>query len=283
MDWSKAKTILIIAFIVTNLLLAYVLFENNNVAEPTVSDDFIEDVEKLLKSKNITLNCEIPREVPSLSMMTVEYEVRDVAEINMGFFNGTCIGTTQEDGIVEFKKNRESVRIIDEKQLVYENENIENNYTDLDEDEAIHIAEEFLKAKGFTNEDMKLTYKSNYKDTFYLEYTKVYNGIYVENTYSKFVIDKRGVRRFERLWMNTKAIGENPIYISTAPKAILALLNTESAYGKVIADISLCYYFDPNKHSDEVVGDLKKAKEGKAIPAWRVQFNDDTFVFLDEY
>lgn len=282
MDWSKAKTILIIAFIVTNLLLAYMLYDNNTIAEPTVSDEFIADAIKLLKSKDITLNCDIPKDIPSLSMMTVEYEVNNVNEINKGFFNGTCIGSMQEEGIVEFKKDKEIVKIMEDKQLIYENENDENKYPNLNEEKAIYIAEEFLKDKGFTKEDMKLNYKSNYKNTYYLEYTKIYNGIYVERTYSKFKIDKRGVKRFERLWLNTKEVGDNEIYISTAPKAILGLLNMESAYGKVVDDISLCYYFDPKKHSD-LVGDFKKTKEGKAIPAWRIQFHDDSFIFLDEY
>lgn len=282
MDWSKAKTILIIAFVVTNLLLGYILFENNTTPEPTVSDDFIADVINLLKSKDIELNCNIPKDLPSLSMMTVEYEVNDVADINKKFFNGTSLGINQVEGIVEFKKDKEIVKIIDEKKLAYENDNDENKYPDLNEEKAIHIAEGFLEDKGFIEADMKLTYKSKYKNTYYLEYTKIYNGIFVEKTYSKFVIDKRGVKSFERLWLNPKEVGDNEINISTAPKSILALLNMDSVYGKAIDDISLCYYFDPIKHSD-VVGDLKKTREGKAIPAWRIQFDDDSLVFLDEY
>ncbi len=282
MDWSKAKTILIIAFVITNLLLAYMLFDNNSIAEPTVSDDFIADVTKLLNTKDIKLNCNIPKDIPSLSTMTVEYEVYDIADINKVFFNGTSLGINQVEGIVEFKKDKEIVKIIDEKKLDYENGNDENKYNDLNEEKAIHLAEEFLEYKGFIESDMELTYKSNYKNTYYLEYTKIYNGIYLENTYTKFVIDKRGVKRFERFWLNPKEVGDNEIYISTAPKAILGLLNMDSVYGKTIDDISLCYYFDPVRHRD-VVEDPKKTREGKAIPAWRIQFNDDSIVFLDEY
>ncbi|SHI16368.1 hypothetical protein [Sporanaerobacter acetigenes] len=74
MDWSKAKTILIIAFIVTNLLLAHVLFDNENIDEPTIKEGFIENAVGLLQSKNIKVNCKIPNTQPSLSMMNVEYE-----------------------------------------------------------------------------------------------------------------------------------------------------------------------------------------------------------------
>lgn len=76
MDWSKAKTILIIAFIVTNIVLGYALFNSQRIDEPTLKEDFITDVAKLLKEKDITLNTAIPKEIPSLGIMTVEYEQR---------------------------------------------------------------------------------------------------------------------------------------------------------------------------------------------------------------
>ncbi|SHI16359.1 hypothetical protein SAMN02745180_02515 [Sporanaerobacter acetigenes DSM 13106] len=130
-------------------------------------------------------------------------------------------------------------------------------------------------------DDMKLSFIKNDNGIYYLEYTKIYEGLYVEKTYTKFEIDKCGVKRFERFWLNTKEIGENQIYISTAPKAILGLLTMEEAYGKTIEDISLCYYFDPSRHED--INDPKKTREGKAIPAWRIQFDDGSKILLDEY
>ncbi len=39
MDWSKAKTILIVAFIITNILLIYVIVGEDHVNEPTLKDD----------------------------------------------------------------------------------------------------------------------------------------------------------------------------------------------------------------------------------------------------
>lgn len=281
MDWSKAKTILIIAFIVTNLLLIYMLFENKQIVEPTISDDFIEEVVKLLDTKDISLKCEIPRELPSLTIMSVEYEKNNAADVNKYFFNDTCVGVSKDEEIVEFKKNNEIVNIINEKHLIYKSNSSTEEYNEISEEVAIQIAKDFLKEKGYSEDDMKLTSKHREKDNYYLEYTKIYNGIYLENTYTKFLIGKCGVKEFERLWLNPKELGENEIYISTAPKAILALLNMDSKYGRTIEDISLCYYFDPLVHKD--VGDFKNTREGKAIPAWRVQFDDDSVVILDEY
>lgn len=281
MDWSKAKTILIIAFIVTNLLLAHVLFDNENIDEPTIKEGFIENAADLLQSKNIKVNCKIPNTQPSLSMMNVEYEKEGIDEINNNFFGGKTIGVEQEEGKVEFQINKEKVTLLDGKTLIYENSDDREKYAVLDKEKAISIAEDFLKKKGFSMDDMKLSFIKNDNGIYYLEYTKIYEGLYVEKTYTKFEIGKCGIKRFERFWLNTKEIGENQIYISTAPKAILGLLTMEEAYGKTIEDISLCYYFDPSRHED--INDPKKTREGKAIPAWRIQFDDGSKILLDEY
>ncbi|WP_132996438.1 two-component system regulatory protein YycI [Sporanaerobacter acetigenes] len=281
MDWSKAKTILIIAFIVTNLLLAHVLFDNENIDEPTIKEGFIENAADLLQAKNIKVNCKIPNTQPSLSMMNVEYEKEGIDEINNNFFGGKTIGIEQEEEKVEFQINKEKVTLLDGKTLIYENSDDREKYAVLDKEKAISIAEDFLKEKGFSMDDMKLSFIKNDNGIYYLEYTKIYEGLYVEKTYTKFEIGKCGIKRFERFWLNTKEIGENQIYISTAPKAILGLLTMEEAYGKTIEDISLCYYFDPSRHED--INDPKKTREGKAIPAWRIQFDDGSKILLDEY
>ncbi len=53
-------------------------------------------------------------------------------------------------------------------------------------------------------------------------------------------------------------------------------------YGKTITDISICYYFDPQKHN--YLEDLGEARQGgRAVPAWRIQFSDGYKIFIDEY
>ena len=281
MDWSKAKTILIIAFIVTNIVLGYALFNSQRIDEPTLKEDFITDVAKLLKEKDITLNTAIPKEIPSLGIMTVVYEQRTPGDLNKSFFNNTAEGVTVNEGVVLFEKGKEKLIVTDGKNILYLNDDEEEKYPSLDKEEAIYISKKFLEEKGFSKDDMKLTFQKESNGVFFLEYSKVYNGIYIEKSYTNFQIDKRGVKRFERLWLNEEKLSENKIYISTAPKAILTLLTMENIYGKTIDDISLCYYFDPVKHKE--VDEPEKTKQGKAVPAWRIQFSDGNEVILDEY
>lgn len=281
MDWSKAKTILIVAFIITNILLGYMLINEKNIGESTVKDEFVEDVVKLLQDKNISVATQIPKEMPYLNTMTVEYEKLSLKEVNKNFFGDKGIIKDDEKGFGELVKGNESVVIVNNKLIMYENKEGKEIYEDLNKERAIQLSEEFIKKNGFDISDMKLNFIKEEKGVFYLEYSKVYNDIYVERAYTNLQIDKRGVKKFERLWLITENLGETKIAINTAPKSILALLGMDEVYGKTITDISLCYYFDPQKH--DYLKEPEEAKKGKAVPAWRIQFDDGYKVYIDEY
>lgn len=281
MDWSKAKTILIVAFIITNVLLIYILIGEKTIDEPTLNEDFIEDVVKLLEHKNISINTHIPTEIPCLYTMNVSYEKMKLEKLNEMFFKGKGDLIENKDAFGQIIKDNESLVITNNKLIIYENKEEKKIFGNLDKEKAIQIAEDFLKEKNFDTSDMEMTFIKEEKGTFYIEYSKMYDDVFVERAFTNFQIDKRGVKRFERLWFIVEDLGETEIYISTAPKALLALLDIEEIYGKTITNISLCYYFDPQKH--DYLEEPEETIQGKAIPAWRIQFQDGYKVFIDDY
>jgi len=280
MDWSKAKTILIIAFIITNVFIVFLLLSDRPIEEPTITDKFISNVKELLKDKNIYIEASIPREIAYLNSMIVEFEKADNQSLNRLYFDNN--GVIHSDGsLKEITYGMESILIINNRLIIYENNDEKARYNLLNIDDAIEIAEDFLMKGNFSTSDMKLTYSKQENNVFYLEYSKVYEDTYIERAYTNFQIDERGVKRFERLWLNAKEIGDTKIYISTAPKSLLNLLGMQEVYNNTITDISLCYYFDPEKH--EYIEEPGEAKQGKAVPAWRIQFEDGYKVYIDEY
>ncbi|HHV46611.1 MAG TPA: hypothetical protein GXX53_06915 [Tissierellia bacterium] len=280
MDWSKAKTILIIAFIITNVFIVFLLLSDRPIEEPTITDKFISNVKELLKDKNIYIEASIPREIAYLNSMIVEFEKADSQSLNRLYFDNN--GVIHSDGsLKEITYGMESILIINNRLIIYENNDEKARYNLLNIDDAIEIAEDFLMKGNFSTSDMKLTYSKQENNVFYLEYSKVYEDTYIERAYTNFQIDERGVKRFERLWLNAKEIGDTKIYISTAPKSLLNLLGMQEVYNNTITDISLCYYFDPEKH--EYIEEPGEAKQGKAVPAWRIQFEDGYKVYIDEY
>ncbi|NLV88314.1 MAG: hypothetical protein GX021_02960 [Tissierellia bacterium] len=281
MDWSKAKTILIIAFIVTNILLGYVLLSSEKHVETTIKDSFVEDVIEILGRKDITINTEIPREIPSLNTLTVEYETIDPYEANRNFFNGEGKTENKEPGVIEISFGEEYLTITNKKALSYINNSMEEKYLDLDEEKVLELALDFLEQRNYSISDMKLSFIKKYGESFNLEFTKLYNDRYLEKSNTTMIIDSRGVKTMERMWLNPIDEGEKYIYINTAPKALLSLLSMETTYGKTIEEISLCYYFDPAEQ--DFVDNPNTAIRGKTIPAWRVLFEDGTKIIIDNY
>ncbi len=281
MDWSKAKSILIISFIITNLILAYVLISGDKYEETTIKDSFIEDVIQLLDKKDIKLGLSIPREIPSLVSLTVEYENIDSYRVNEDFFKGLGSIESKGTGITEINYGEESILIRNRKTLLYQNKNTQIKYNNMDKELAIDLALSFIKEKGIDTSDMKLSKVIEEENLFKIEYTKVYEGRYIERANTLIEVDQRGIFSLERMWLNVVEVGEKPRYISTAPKSILSLLTMEEAYGKTIEDISLTYYFDPEKQ--EFVNNPTDAKRGNTVPGWRVVFSDGTKFILDDY
>ncbi len=280
MDWSKAKTILIIAFIIVNIVVVYVVISQKPTEDPTLTDEFVGNVKKLLSEKNISVESDIPKIIPSLKSLIVEFEKANLDDLNNRYFNGNGVMEYDEE-LQETVMGDKSILVINERLIIYEDNGEDVLYENIDKDKAIEISQDFMKKGKFDTSDMKLTYFKEEQGVFYLEYSKVYDGVIIERAYTNFQIDNRGVKRFERLWLDPKELGEYDIYISTAPKSLLNLLGMQEVYGKTITDISLCYYFDPEKH--EYSQGFGETKQGKAVPAWRIQFNDGYKVFIDEY
>ncbi|NLC02682.1 MAG: hypothetical protein GX787_00185 [Tissierellia bacterium] len=281
MDWSKAKNVLIIAFIAINILMGYVLIVENQEVDATNSPDFIQQAEDLLNNKGIEVNTDIPNINPKLSALTVVYENMKPEQVNKNFFNSRGYVSAQGEELAEISLEDESVSILNKKLIIYESNSSENKYPNLNEEDVIPIAKEFLMDKGYNIEDIKISFIKKVSDYYYVEFSKIYNDIYLESAFTNIQINSSGVIKMERMWLDVKEEGENLIAISPAAKSILALLSMKEVYGKTIVDISHCYYFNPGKH--DYIDDPLEAKQGRAIPAWRIQFEDGYKVIIDNY
>ncbi|NLY46344.1 MAG: hypothetical protein GX053_10235 [Tissierella sp.] len=281
MDWSKAKTILIISFIVVNLLLILALFNTNETVETLVSEEFVEDSIRLLSNKDIIVPTEIPREIPSLQSLIVEYEDFNTQELNEKFFDGNGKISIKSDGFVEIEDKNEKLTILNSKLLIYESNKTEDSKVLHNNDDAIEVATNYLKDLKFDTSDMKLSHIREGNDRYHLEFSKIYNEKYLESAFTNIQLDNTGITKFERQWLNVIEVGDTPIFISSAPKSMLGLLSMNQVYGKTVKDISLSYYFEPEKH--DYIQNPLEAKQGKTIPAWRIQFEDGHKVFIDNY
>lgn len=75
MDWSRAKSILILSFLALNVLLGYELwFGKWSVGESKqVSADNAEELNRLMVSRSIRLTAELPKETPKMREIVVKW------------------------------------------------------------------------------------------------------------------------------------------------------------------------------------------------------------------
>src|SRR2546428_11295117 len=76
MDWSRAKTILILSFLFLNVILGYQLWNSKSKQTVLAADEeaIVADTRKLLDSKNIKLAKAFPTTIPDLKVITVKFD-----------------------------------------------------------------------------------------------------------------------------------------------------------------------------------------------------------------
>lgn len=283
MDWSKAKKIMIFAFVVVNVALLLTMLSKDIRAKEyiTTKEDVIERLNKI----NVDLKTEIPEKTPDIELLEVEYEEYDTInkklDIASEFFSASnlleIVKIDDEKNSITFENDKEKFEILKDKKIFYEDKTRDNNSPmKFDPEE---VAADFLEEKSFKKSDYKLTESKKNNDIIELNYTKEYKNTIVEKSYMKITIKNGRVIKFERLWLNTIEEKENNIKLRPATDSLLKLLSVEGIKDKTIEDIVLCYYFDPN---DTDVFDFGELKAGDAVPAWKVKFTDGTIKYLYE-
>ncbi|EFI41722.1 MULTISPECIES: two-component system regulatory protein YycI [Peptoniphilus] len=282
MDWSKAKNILIVALLIVNLVLFGYIFSNYyKTQDKSTSNSFINETLRLLEKKDITVDCYIPKNKIKLPSLRVEFESYSNPDLNEKFFKGKGIIETPSINFSRISNDSEMLSILNSRRLIYENSYPIQSTDDVDFREAQEIIKNFLIEHGFDISDMKCVYTKKENGKYYLNYAKLYHGVTVERSYLNFILDGDVVTYMDRLWLDILDKSQSDIRLISAPKALLTLLDESEAFGRKITDIEECFYFDPEEQG--YVEDITKAVQGRAIPAWKIQFDDGDDIEIGSY
>ena len=282
MDWKKVKKILIIALIVANVVLfCYSHYNNFRLRNESTRRDFVKEVTALLSEKNISLDTKIPRSIKKLPSVLVSFETSTEEDIKERYFNGRGSVQRPSTDLAEISLNDEYINLVNGRRVYYENRKSENNYDIKNLEEAQKIATKFLLDKKYDTRDIYLSYYEESDGKYILNYTKIFDNIPVESSYTNFIIDKRGVMSMDRLWLEALDKSEQKIFLTPAPRALLSLLNKSDYYNKTIEKITPCFYFNPEDQG--YIEDITRAVNGRAIPSWKVKFTDGEYTVLSNY
>lgn len=144
MDWTKAKTILIIALIATNVFLIYSLLERHSDRGEMTNEEVIL---QLMEQRNIELEVDIPRLHPSLRIIQGEYLSVDREEI-AALAQRMPAATSDYEGVAE--DFLEYLGILDDETVYEETELFEDGDIDAsvrfkNEVEGLQIAENYIE------------------------------------------------------------------------------------------------------------------------------------------
>lgn len=280
MDWQRAKKVMLLILLITNLILfALILYRYENYKDKSTSSEFINKVTQLLKTKNISLETKIPKYKLNMKSLNVEFETYDLDKINTMFFNdmGIVSTTTRGNGRIDSKDS--SFILINSRRILYERQRGQG-YTINNLEDAVKASKDFLVKHGLSNTDMIITKMEKEEDQFIVEYRKLYDNKLLETSYTNFKMDKNGVRKLDRLWLNVIDESGRKIYMESAPKAPLSILGKDIS-DKKITKIEACYYFDPEEQG--YIDDITKVLQGRAIPSWRIEFDDGEDLIVENY
>ncbi|MCT4565611.1 MAG: two-component system regulatory protein YycI [Maledivibacter sp.] len=272
MDWAKAKNILIIAFIITNLILGYYVFKDwkaNNVSY-SISEERINDVKKILNKKNIIVNASVPQDIFELPGLILEYETYNKEEIEARVF-----GDGKRDYIQKVKVS------LNDKLINYTKRTIELYNEETTEETAKKISYDFIKKLGFHNDEIEFWDIKQKNDEYEIQYKQRYEDIILDDGYMKIGIKNNEVFSLERKWL--KSITVKPINKKVIPATKALLLGMDELREKkekedsevIVTDIKLVYSLNSPEFSSIFDEQWYEGNEKSGLFYWRIRLESD--------
>jgi len=216
MDWTKAKSILIVALIVTNLVLIITYILQNNDFRNDRKE--MEDVTiRLLAEKNIFVKTEIPEGKHRMPKLTVQYD----------------------------KVNEDVIR----EQLSAQKALPDSKQTDED---LISLTSDFLEKCGLLTENVTFESIERTGKDVRLTYKNYINGIAIEDSYAVFTISDGKIIDFERYWLNPVKTNSIEKEVIPAAAALIKFMSENTEEEKInVEDISLVYWLNSETFNAE--------------------------------
>ena len=289
MDWSKAKNILIIGFLITNLLLFSLwIREGERKVDPDVSEAYIAAVQEQLKANHIRFTGEMDTDRKLVAPVVVQF-----VELNGPIIAYTLFGkeyaVTTDPYFEKYETETETLTFNFGKEFFYTSRAVEEIYPDLDESQAEEIALTFLGKMGIESDRVSRTYveEVEYREphtgyrlkpsSYQMKFLSTDGENMIGGSFFDLSVTRAGVIFAHGLALEVVRASGETLSLPRMPDAMLILIGTQKDQYKQIVSAEVVYNFDPYKN-DYFFGDVI---EGEALPAWRFQFSDGSVQYLD--
>jgi regulatory protein YycI of two-component signal transduction system YycFG len=272
MDWARAKTILITAFIITNIFLAYNVWQTKYYGyhSERISDRSISQVVEILQDKGIQVNASVPKDIYVDGILTVEYMEIDTDKLFSAVFGDNCTYPAPRDDSVKFVEGGKILEVKNNKEIFYNNLDLRNTpMNGLAEQQAVKIGENFLREYNLYKDTMTVDSIQPIENGYYLSYAQQYKNKPLEVSVVELEITSGGVYSMHMLWLDPVKMHSERTKIVHALDALIKVAGRREVADNapvVIDSISLVHYFD-----------WETAKEGEALPAWKISVDGEAY------
>lgn len=292
MDWTKAKTILIFAFLITNLFLVGGLMGGNTREEALYMDEtYLAQTLDFLEDQQLVIETELPRNIPRLAPMTVEYIFFPAIETADRFLgeNWELVGENT------FRNQTRQLTIINSKLLVLQMLEPENPLQNMNEDTIIRASQDFLEAHQLYPEGLRLSQiyvgmvpEYHNESLHKLVYEQTYEDRFVGESYVHVYLNQQGIVAVEALLLKDPSGTEQaavPRTMIDAPEALLRkldeiLANEQYPLPVVVSRVEAGYYFPLT--SDPLTS-WEAVASGTAVPAWKIVLKNGNTYYQEAF
>jgi regulatory protein YycI of two-component signal transduction system YycFG len=216
MDWTKAKTILIIALLITNifLLVTYTLSNSDN---ETSEEELLRETIALLEEKNIYVKGELPSVYQKMPVLMVQYD-----RLDPDFLRKKLAEQTPMESKSGSRK------------------------------EIVKMVEAFLKDCGIWSPNVILDKVEQQDNKTYVHYKNEYEGYLVEDSYIICTVENGVITEVDRFWLKPKGLGQAKKATISASAALLSLMREKDQREAILVeDMELVYWLNPSDYEGE--------------------------------
>ncbi len=267
MDWSRVKSILIIALLITNLIIVlFIVIDDVTESQMSTAEQRVL-IEKILKDADVDNQIEqampIIETMPQLTIAYQMYEMPVFASQFLGKFSE--VGGAYQNSQYKMTFNDNTLYIV----------NLNKS-----KDEAAHLEQAELTAQGFINRyfgetiDYELLDKRVEEDAVILQYGQKYQNFYIYDTAMNIVVRGDQVVSFQRKWMMIQTSNKAPQSVKTCYRALFSAIDQFAAQAPVtIEAVDLGYRLEKTLLGENV-------QSGDALPYYRFKLANKKPLFV---
>lgn len=272
MNWSKAKTILIVVFLIADIFLFYVSYGVDMVNN--VGEEDIAKVLDYLKSHNITVKGPIPSKGNPASLLYVKYKTLDIEEAREIFFDSADnIAIKESERKILMENDTILVELHNNGEIFYLDKRLNKKDNEaVDEGKITKSVDSFLKLLNIDLNQATLV-KKIVKDNYVnLRYNQNYKNRFIDKTYLEIKAVDEGISYAKILWFESVQNGKTKNEVISPIKALLKLAELHGIENNEVSvdEIIQGYYFS---NSMEKTFGVRTVMEGNAVPVWRIKTN----------